>query len=707
VDFSKPNNPISLKPVGVAKPGTVEGPLCGGTADELPNERKKATFDIETMTNILDGGPKKTARRRWVLAPSEDHGQFENRYYWDRPEMMSQHIKGFIEIHKQFAFKYLPTREEISWMTENTIMSGTLMNHYGLFLPTISGMASPDQVAEWIPQIITMQIIGAYAQTELGHGSNVRGLRTMATYDKETKTFIMNTPTLRSIKWWPGTLGKVATHAVVYAQLIIDGNEYGVHVFFMQIRDENHRPLPGIELGDLGPKLGDGANDTGFMRLDNVRIPLFNMLARHQQVTPEGEYVKSDKKKDPKMHYATMMFTRGTMVRGAGGSLARAVCIATRYSCVRRQGFVDTDQGVPYKSPEMKIIDYQVQRYRLFKQMALAYAIKFSGKWMIQSFAALEGSSTATSIISDTKALKEVAATSAGLKGLCTFLVAQGIEDCRKCCGGNGYLLNSGVAALAGDYVWQTTAEGDWILLMLLTARFLLKTLGKVQQGNKVTGPCAYMAPAGASNFDIRSAAPRAPTCVEDFLDPKFLLAWFHYRSLCIIVDVENRFKRMLGEGKSYAEVWNANSIELINATKSHCLAFMLSNFIDEIQDISDAKSSQALHKVCALFGTTRILDDNWTGLFDAKGFGFCKQAVRQLLDDLRPDAISLTDAWDIPDRVLNSTLGRKDGNVYEALWEATKKAPFNQRDPFVGFKESLAPHLDKEFLKRHNKSNL
>ena len=106
-------------------------------------------------------------------------------------------------------------------------------------------------------------------------------------------------------QWWPGTLGKVANHALVYANLILDGKELGVHIFMVQIRDENHRPLPGafvnlwllvvgqlviltcvligptgIELGDLGPKLGDGANDTGFMRLENIRVPREHMLAK-------------------------------------------------------------------------------------------------------------------------------------------------------------------------------------------------------------------------------------------------------------------------------------------------------------------------------------------------------------------------------------------------------------------------------------------
>jgi acyl-CoA oxidase len=202
-------------------------------------------------------------------------------------------------------------------------------------------------------------------------------------------------------------------------------------------------------------------------------------------VDENGNYVKSTKKTNDKIHYATMMFTRGSMVRGAGGMLAKAVTIAIRYSCVRRQGFADTST-TSYASEERQIIDYQIQRYRLLKQLALAYAMKFCGKWMVERFAALEGD-VQGGLSMDTTELPEIAATSAGLKGLCTFLASQGIEDCRKCCGGNGYLLSSGVAALAADYLWQTTAEGDWIILMLQTARFLIKTLQDAKKGAKLS----------------------------------------------------------------------------------------------------------------------------------------------------------------------------------------------------------------------------
>lgn len=56
------------------------------------------------------------------------------------------------------------------------------------------------------------QIIGTYAQTELGHGTFVRGLQTVAVYDDKARQFVVHSPSLESTKWWPGGLGKTATH---------------------------------------------------------------------------------------------------------------------------------------------------------------------------------------------------------------------------------------------------------------------------------------------------------------------------------------------------------------------------------------------------------------------------------------------------------------------------------------------------------------
>ncbi len=83
-----------------------------------------------------------------------------------------------------------------------------------MFIPTLLSQASPDQQAEWLPKALGLKLIGTYAQTELGHGTFVRGLQTTATYDPDTQQFIVHTPTLTATKWWPGGLGKTSTHVV-------------------------------------------------------------------------------------------------------------------------------------------------------------------------------------------------------------------------------------------------------------------------------------------------------------------------------------------------------------------------------------------------------------------------------------------------------------------------------------------------------------
>jgi acyl-CoA oxidase len=142
-----------------------------------------------------------------------------------------------MDVHKDHLDRmYVPKGNELLYMEMGKTMGG--YPGFGLFLLTVIGQSSEEQLGWFLWRTYTMQLTGAYAQTELGHGSNVRGLQTTAHYDKETQEFVLNTPSLHSMKWWPSSMA-TATHAVVYAQLIINGVEYGVHVFWLQLRDEN------------------------------------------------------------------------------------------------------------------------------------------------------------------------------------------------------------------------------------------------------------------------------------------------------------------------------------------------------------------------------------------------------------------------------------------------------------------------------------
>lgn len=91
--------------------------------------------------------------------------------------------------------------------------------HLSMFWATVENLSNEEQKARWMPELRQVNLMGCYAQTELGHGSNVAALETTATLDKATDEFIIHSPTITSTKMWPGDLGRFATHAVVFARL--------------------------------------------------------------------------------------------------------------------------------------------------------------------------------------------------------------------------------------------------------------------------------------------------------------------------------------------------------------------------------------------------------------------------------------------------------------------------------------------------------
>ena len=97
--------------------------------------------------------------------------------------------------------------------------------------PIIDVLGSEEQKKEWLPKLLAFRSIGCYAQTELGHGSDVQNLQTQAIFDPKTQEIILNNPTVESYKWWPGEMGVSANMAVVYAALITNGQKIGVFPF--------------------------------------------------------------------------------------------------------------------------------------------------------------------------------------------------------------------------------------------------------------------------------------------------------------------------------------------------------------------------------------------------------------------------------------------------------------------------------------------
>ena len=61
------------------------------------------------------------------------------------------------------------------------------------------------------------------------------------------------------------------------------------------------------------------------------------------------------------------------------------------------------------------------------------------------------------------------------------------------------------------------------------------------------------------------------------------------------------------------------------------------------------------------------------------------QSSVLDLLKELRPNAVALVDAFDFPDAVLDSALGRWDGQVYTALYDFSLRSKLNEKQVHVG----------------------
>lgn len=699
-DFDRPNNPFSLDPIAPTQGSTQKSWSSGGTAGILPAERARAQFDSEKMKVILAGSARNVARRKFIGSPVEDYDKGIEKHSLTRHEQYYEMWRNWREIHDPYLDKFTLKPHDMAYMTHNRVFGGGPGAHLGIFVGPIMSRGSPEQVKEFGERGAKMKIIGGYAQTELGHGSNVRGLETTATFDKDTDEFILDTPHLTSMKWWISNLGKMATHALVYAQLIIDGKEFGIHEYIVQIRDELHRPLPGVEVGNVGDTLGHPEQCTGFLRLNKVRVPRDRMLSKYQHVTRDGKYVKAERKRNPYTHYFTMLLTRAGIVRGTATHLARACTIAVRYSAVRTQGFKDANQGISHLSAERCVMDYQVQAYRLFKQLSAAYAYYFGGRWLGEMFRNIGD------IGENVERVKEASATTAGLKSLVTLATLDGIEDLRKCCGGHGYLMSSGVANMLVDYMPNPTFEGDWVILYLQTARFLVKTIQEIKEtGAKPPGQMDYLLPEFARD-------PEQGAKKSDYLNPEFVLRVLKFRTRQHVTAASDVFRADLAKGQSWGDAWAANGVILVQAARNHSLQFLYYLFADAVKQVKDPQCRKVLDNLVLCYGLVHIVDFEAGRVLDSRGSPEGFLALSEVLNNIRPNAVALVDAFDFPDSSLMSALGREDGNIYEALWESAKNTQLNQADPFLGFEGLLKPLLDQDFLKKGNapmpsKSNL
>jgi acyl-CoA oxidase len=501
---------------------------------------------------------------------------------------------------------------------------------FGLFGGTVEALGSERHHA-LLPAIARAELIGCFAMSERGHGSNVRDLKTVARYDANAREFVIRTPGLAAGKEWIGNAAQHASVAIVFAQLETAGESYGVHAFLVPIRNADGTLKPGVRVEDCGEKMGLNGVDNGRLWFDDVRVEKGALLDRFGQVADDGSYQSAIPSSGKR--FFTML---GTLVGGrvsvAAGALSAAkagLVIALSYGAWRSQ-FPDES------GREKPLLDYVTHQRRLLPRLAAAYAFSFAQHELVRRFSDLARDD-------DTRAVETLAA---GLKALSTWQAIDTLQQCRECCGGQGYLSENRIDALRVDTDVFTTFEGDNTVLLSLVAKELLfafrsalrespfKTVGRALVEHLRSALGDHPLEAGRAHADA-------------LLSPEFHLEALRFRERSLLESLTKRLFARTARGVDAQAAFEQCQDHALALARAHVEHFVLSSFQQAAAD------DPMLGRLCAVYGLWRIESDlAWfleNGYLSASHSRAIRKELNLALATLRPDVLTLVDGLGIP----------------------------------------------------------
>ena len=529
---------------------------------------------------------------------------------------------------------------------------------FGLFGGAILQLGTERHHDAYLEDLVAAELLGCFAMTETGHGSNVQALGTTATYDVETREFVITTPDDASRKDYIGNAAAHARLAVVFAQLAIGGRSEGVHAFVVPIRDGAGQVLPGVRIADDGPKIGLNGVDNGRIWFDGVRIPRENLLNRYADVTETGVYTSEID--NPDRRFFTML---GTLVQGrvcvggAGINASKvALSIAVKYALGRRQF------GSPGGDEEL-LLDYGLHQRRLFPLLAQTYALHFAQEVLAGQLHAVF---SATDEV-DERTRRALESRAAGTKALGTWHASTTIQECREACGGAGYLSANRFDALRADTDVFTTFEGDNHILLQLVAKGLLTDYSSSFGDLDQLGMVRFVAGLAVDTVIERTAVHKLLERIKDvlpggdeswdseagLLDPEYQLAMFRWREDHMLAGVARRLKRGMDSEMEPAEVFSRCQDHVIGAARAHVERLVLEAFVAKVAGLPDSGNKAALSLLCDLYALTRIEADRawWMehGRLTSSRAKAISREVNDLCRKVRPLAEDLVDGFGVP----------------------------------------------------------
>ncbi len=490
------------------------------------------------------------------------------------------------------------------------------------------------------------ELLGCFAMTETGHGSNVKDLETTATYDHDNQSITIHSPSYTSGKEYIGN-ALHSTMASVFVQLIVKGINHGIHCVLVPLRDEKLQELPGIKVEDCGYKIGLNGVDNGRIWFNQVEVPVKNLLNKHGGIDENGIYFSSIEK--PSKRFFTMLGAlvggRVSVAAGANSAAKKALNIAMNYALKRRQ-FTSIDENI-----ETLILDYPTHQERLFPLLAKSYALTFALEKLREKWAENYGQSDQ----------REVEAMAAGLKSYASWHATKTIQTCREACGGKGYLSENELGDLKADTEIFTTFEGDNTVLMQLVAKALLTDFKQDFNEGGYMAIARYVLKRVTNRLVLQNPITTRNTNAEHILSDDFMRSAFEFREEKLLFGLSDRMQNFMKKKLNPNEIFLRVQTHMVILAHAHIEHFIYKEFTKTIESTKTKNEKEALNLMLQTFSLNAIFEDRGWYLENDFISADKSKAIRKILTSLyrqiRPKAKLYVDAFDIPEVLLKAKI--------------------------------------------------
>ncbi|KAN0040534.1 hypothetical protein ACTA71_008871 [Dictyostelium dimigraforme] len=647
--------------------------------DEIPNVKLLRSmldgefhFDRDRLRELFQSS--NTFNERFLMEPisTDEHREQTLQAVSEIIQLQLVELKDMEKNPK----KFLSWFESISMCDPSVSLKFAVQ--YNLWGGTILFLGTKKHHDQYLSDIGSGKLLGVFGLTELGHGSNVNGLETIATYDQLTQEFIINSPTWESQKYWPGNISKHGRMATIFARLIINGNDssssggsvgggikkdMGIHAFVVPIRSGptvNNKYgdlLPGVTVRDISLKNCYNGIDNGGLSFKNFRIPRENMLDRFSRVDVNGKY-HSDFPSN--RHFAMMMsvFFIGRLCLSLNSlSFMKAgLSISMGYALNRHQ-FSTTTKS----KQEIPILVYSTTQLRLIPYIARSYALDSAHKVIAD-------------LLTNSAIPKEVIHSySSGFKAITSWTSVESLQLAREVLGGQGFRLCNRVAMLLSHADLITTGEGDNTVLCQQVTKFLLgkyHSTIKSSEPSNFKGELSYINNLTSQPPIISSMSGNGGTADNSSLELGSIA--FHQwllekRESILIKTLHSRlYGRMDDEliepnTERWFSNWNQSLPLCKMITKANVDRLTQSFFLHKINQLAstfsaDTNTISILKNLCRLDSLCQIQKD--LGFFTNNGLLIGESKWIQIQDeithlsrDISPHAHLLTEAFAIPNK--------------------------------------------------------